>query len=148
MAIDALFGRSHLHDRVHIENLLLLNLTVDGDCPGAGLEILGKIGGLVFVGGEFVEIVVITEILIGIMLLGGAERAFLDAANLSVGFGDESGIRETLAETMKSDARDRRRAGKRRASQKVATVQISRFGSNFRRWNLLRFPDQHCSPLR
>src|ERR1700686_623754 len=147
MAIDALFRRCHLQDRINIEDLVLLHLAVDGNGPGAGFEILGKTGGLIFLGGEFVEIVVGAYILIGILLFGGAERAFLDAVNLGVGFGDESGISETSGGTMKTDARDRRRAGERRASQKAATVQVSGFGSNFRKWNLVGFPDQHCSPL-
>src|ERR1019366_3981233 len=38
------------------------------------------------------------------------------------------------------------RAGDRCASEEVAPVQIGRFGSNFRRRNRNRFPDQHSSP--
>ena len=41
MPVDALLGRSHLHDGVYIENLLLFHQSIDGHGPGLGLEVLG-----------------------------------------------------------------------------------------------------------
>ena len=65
MAVDALLRRGHLDDRVHIEHLFLLYLAIDGDGPGTGLEILGQTGGLVFVGGKFVVVVVVGDVFVG-----------------------------------------------------------------------------------
>src|SRR6267154_3453804 len=41
MTVDSFFGRGHLDDCVDVEHLLLLDLAVDGDGPGARLEVLG-----------------------------------------------------------------------------------------------------------
>ena len=82
MTVDALLGRGHFEDRVDIEFLLFVDQAVDLYLPGAGAEILGELGGFVFVGGEFVIIVVVGDVFVGSDGLGGAERAFLDAVDL------------------------------------------------------------------
>ena len=89
MTVDALFGSSHFDDRVDVEHLLFLNLAVDGHRPGTGLEIPGQAGRLVFVGGEFVEIVVVGDILVGRFFFRCAEGTFLEAINFGVGVGGE-----------------------------------------------------------
>ena len=131
MAVDALFGRGHFHDGVDVEHLLFLDVAVDGHRPGTGLEILGQVGGLVLVGGEFVEVVVVGDVLVGRFFFGGAERAFLEAVNFGVGLGGERGVGK-IAE---GDTGDGGRAGDRCAGEKVAAVQISSLRSNFRRRN-------------
>src|SRR5208282_6580819 len=62
--------------------------------------------------------------------------------NLGVGVGGEHG----LGKITEGDTGDGSRAGDRRAREEIAPTQIGRFGSNFRRRNRSRFPDQHGSP--
>src|SRR5208283_6195221 len=137
MTVDALFGGSHLHDRVDVEDLLFLYLAVDGHGPGAGLEIFGEFGWPLLVGGEFVEIVVGGDILVGCFLFRGAEGTFLEAVNFGVGLGGERG----LGKISEGDTGDGGRAGEGGSGEEVAPVQISGFGSNFRRRNCRRFAD-------
>jgi hypothetical protein len=85
MTVNALFGGSHFYDRVDVEHLLFLDLAIDGHRPGTGPEILCQVGRLVFVGGEFVEIVVVGDIFVGRFLFRRAEGAFLQAIDFGVG---------------------------------------------------------------
>ncbi len=131
MTVDALFGSSHLDDRVDVEHLLFIDVAVDGYRPGAGLEILCQTGRLVFVGGEFVEIVVVGDILVGRFLFRRAEGAFLEAINLGVGAGGERRS-DQIAKITEGHTGNGSRAGDRCAGEEIAPVQIGRFGSNFR----------------
>src|SRR5207253_2479110 len=85
MVLYALFGSSHFYEHVNVEYLLFLDLAVDSHRPGTSLEIFGDVGRSVFVGGEFIEIIVGRDILIGRLLFRRAEGAFLEAVNFGVG---------------------------------------------------------------
>src|SRR3981081_1590512 len=87
MAVDALFGSSHLYDGVDVDHLLFLDVAVDGHGPGTGLEIFCKVGGLVLVAGKFVEIVVGRDVFIWRFLFCRAEGTFLEAINFGAGAG-------------------------------------------------------------
>jgi hypothetical protein len=50
--------------------------TFDGNGPGSGPEFLGVLRGIAFVGAEFVEIIVVGDVLDGVHFFGGTERAF------------------------------------------------------------------------
>src|ERR1700692_734438 len=89
MPVDAFFGSSYLYDRVDVEHLLFLDVAVDSCRPRALLEIFCEVGGAVFIGGEFVEIVVGRDVLIWRFFFRGAEGTLLEAVNFGVGAGGE-----------------------------------------------------------
>src|SRR5258708_29752838 len=102
-----------------------------------------EVRGAVFLGGEFVEIIVGRDVFVGRLLFRGAERAFLEAVNLRIGAGGE----RRSDEIAEGDAGEGSRSGDGCSGEKVAAVQVGRFGGNFRRLNRSWFPDQHW-PLR
>ena len=130
---------------IDVEHLLLLDVAVDGHGPGTGLEILGQVGGLVFVGRELVEIVVVGDILIGRFLFRCAERAFLETVNFGVSLGGERRI-DKISKIAEGDTGDGSRSGKSGAGEEAAPVQIDRLRSNFGRRNSCWLPDQHFHP--
>ena len=85
MPIDALLRSSHFDNRVRIQDLFLFNVTVDRNRPGARLKVFGQARGLVFIGGEFVVIVVVRHVLVGCDFFIGGERTLLDTINFSIG---------------------------------------------------------------
>src|SRR5258708_27460643 len=62
MTVDALFERSQVQDFVHGELAGLGDITLDGDGPGSGLEILGIFRGVRLVRPKFIEIVVVGNV--------------------------------------------------------------------------------------
>ena len=95
------------------------------------MKFFGHVGGAVFVGGEFVEIVVVGDIFVGRFFFGGAEGTLLQAIDFAVGMGDE----RRIDEIRKGGAGDGRGAGQGHAGQEAAAIQIGRLGSDFRRRN-------------
>jgi hypothetical protein len=132
MAVDALLGRSHLDDGVDVEFLLLVDQAVDFDFPGAGAEFLGELGGTVFVGREFVVVVVGGDVFVGSDRFGGAERALLDAVDF-VSRERHRGRRDEFAQACAGGGCG---SGERCAGQKLAAVQIQSAGSDFRETNI------------
>ena len=108
MAIDALFRNSHFYDRIYVQHLLFLDVAVYGHSPRAGFEILGQLGGFVFVGRKFVEVVVVGDILVGRFFFGGTERAFLETVDFCVGLGSPDGFGAVAALPERRGAANRR----------------------------------------
>src|SRR5258706_11297595 len=116
MAVDALFRSCHFYDCVDVEYLLSLDVAIDGHCPGTSLEIFCEVGWAVFLGGEFVEIVVGRDVLVGRLLFRGAERAFLEAVNFRIGAGGE----RRSDDIAQGDAGEGGRSGDGCSGEKVA----------------------------
>src|SRR5580704_8380373 len=142
MTIDALLGRSHLDDLVHIEFLLLVDQAVDLHLPRTRAEVLRQFGGLFLFGRELVVVVVVGHVFVGRDGLGGAERTLLDAVNLV--------SRENCGSRVncfaKSNARGSSSSGNCSAGQKFAPVKVQALGSDLRRANVLRLLDEHQQP--
>src|ERR1700745_738141 len=82
MAVNTLFKRGQLQDFVHREFARFGDFALNGDSPGRSLEILGILGGIAFIGAEFVEVVVVGYVVERTFLFGGAKGALYEAGEL------------------------------------------------------------------
>src|ERR1700756_4267400 len=80
MAVDALFKWSEFEDFVHGELARLAHFAFDGNSPVRCVEVLRIFRGVALVVAEFLEIVVVRDVVVRILFLGGTERALGKAA--------------------------------------------------------------------
>ena len=85
MPVDALFKRSYLEDFIHGELARLGDISFDGNHPVGCFEFVRVLRGVRFVRTEFVEIVVVRNVLVRVLFLGGAEGALYHAAEFRPG---------------------------------------------------------------
>ena len=122
MAVDALFQRGQLHQRVHAKLLRLGDFAFDADGPGTGLEFLARRGYCVLVGAEFVVVVVIGDVLKGVCFSRGGIGALRQRAELA-----SSALRRIAAPAIcgSGSRRMRRCQWRQRRRPGIAAVQYS-----------------------
>ena len=139
VAIDALFEGSQFQEGVDVEFLRVLDVAFDGDGPGTRLETPRIFGWISFIHAEFVEIVVVGDVLVGGRLLTGQRERALHYGELGVGA--HSGCRRKQAcNAFAGHCRGSRSQG---AGHKGAAVQVDRFRSDLRRRYVARLVYQH-----
>src|SRR5260370_26504150 len=115
---------------------------VDGDDPVGGVEILGVLCRVAFVGAEFVEIVVMGDVCVGILLFGSAKGALGEAGEFC---GRKGGLRwESKVE--QAFACRGSRASNSHGLQEFAAVQVDRLGGDGRIRQIWTLADQHLVP--
>ena len=82
MAVHALLERRYLQNFIHGELARLRNVAFDGNHPVGGVEFLRVFRRVLLTRAEFVEIVVVRHVLVGVFLFSGAKRALEKAAEL------------------------------------------------------------------
>ncbi len=142
MAIDTIFERAQLEQRVDIEGLRLLHLAVDAHGPWAGGQAPGVLRGLVLLYSKFVEVVVVSDVLeAGELLAGGGERA-LHGLKFCAGVRGNA-RRNHLGQPL--DAQCSHGSGSGCAEEAAAIHVAVVFGSesDLGRGNVGRFADEH-----
>ncbi len=143
MAIDALFEWSDFQDVVHAELAGLFDFAFDRDGPGRGVEILGIFRGIALVSAEFVKIVIVGDVFVGILLFGGAEGTLSEAGELRRG---KRGLRRQrqIKEAFSGDGRGTNNA---HGLKEFATVQVDGLGCDVGVGQMWGFANQHRVPL-
>ena len=100
------------------------------------------LGGVGFVGAEFVVVVVVADILEGVLFFGGAERTLGEAGEFWCGKGG-LGRRREFEETLAGDGRGTDDA---HVAEELAPVQVDGLGSHVGVSQIWRFADQHHFP--
>ncbi len=147
MAVYALLGRSHLDDFIHVEDLLLLDVAINGYLPGACFEILGEAGGLVLIGRKFVVIVVVGDIFKWGNFLGGGEWTFLESWYGGQSRAAVSPHYRGRYQVADAKAGDGRRTGNCYACEEFSAVQIDSLGRDFGPFDVGSFFYKHKTTL-
>ncbi len=123
MAVDALFKRRKLDDFVQGELARFIHFTFDGNGPGRRLEFSGVFRGIGFVGAEFVEIVVVGDIVIRILPFRGAEWTFDEVVEFRGG----ERFRAGGCQIPQTRSGQRGGSGDAHAAEEFAPIEIERF---------------------
>ena len=131
-AVGAVFKWPEFEQGVDVEGLWAVDQAADFDRPGTRRKAGGVARRVALVGAEFVEIVVVGDVLeAGEFFARGRERA-LDCLQLGVGM-DRARGRKYLSQLA---APQRYRAGGRSGRDEAATVEPLFFRSDFGRWDV------------
>ena len=123
MAVDTLLQRRNLKDVFHRELAGFRYFPFDGNGPRCGLEILGIFRGIRFLRAEFVEIIVVADVVQRVLLFRGAEWALYKAGKLGrgeCGLGRQGQVQEAFSGEGGS-------ANNAHAAKKFATVTNRRY---------------------
>ena len=123
-AIDAIFKRRQLHEVVDIVSLLFCNIAADFYFPRTRAEVARQLRWAVFVGAEFVEVVVIGDVLKRGLLLSGVVLAF-NSGEFRIGMHHRRGSHHIAARRQSC-------AEQRCACQKLAAIHVGGFPRDFR----------------
>jgi hypothetical protein len=136
MAVDALLERSELQDFVHGELAGLFDFAFDGNGPGRSYQSLGIFCRVGFVAAEFVEVIVVGDVLMGVLFLRGAETV--------AGKGCKSGIGENdLFWRSKIPHFPANESGGAHSGEKFAAIQIDGLRCYVRVDQIRAFANQH-----
>jgi hypothetical protein len=136
MAVDALLERSQFHDGVEVERFWLLYIAVDLKRPWARLESAGEFCWAILIGGEFVVIVVVRDVLKRRELFVGAELALAVLQLARCGCLSRLIWRKHFEGPGPGE---RERSGGSSADDEIATIEIKALGSDLRRADVGQF---------
>ena len=107
--------------------------------PGRGLKFPGVFGGIGFVHAEFVEIVVVGDVVVGVLLFRGAEGAFDQAAE----FRAREGLYARRSQIPEARAGQCGGSGEAHAAEEFAAIEIERFRRDIGVGQFGGLADQH-----
>jgi len=127
---------------IHGELARFHNLAFDRNHPVGSVEFLRVFRRVGLIRAEFVEIIVVRDLLVGVFLFRGAKRAFEEAAELCRGNRGLGG-RGQLEQAAAGDSRG---ADDPHGLEEFPPIQVNLLGGNIRIGQIRGFADQHLTP--